>query len=559
MGWSAAPAIAWEFRSRHRWGFGALLLYLITLAGVRLLLLAPGQRITLDEDWQFAFGVIVPLGSTFMYLLAVFSFGLTADLAARQSIYPARMFTLPVTSSALAGWPMFYGATAMALLWLATRFLGLWPSEVEVPWIWPALFAAVGLAWTQGLTWMPYRVRGLRVVLTILWLALLSFVVLLLLSLRAPEPLLLALLAPQLPMAYLLARLAVTRARHGDVLHGRLPFSPIATSKERPIHRHRRIGKLLPRWPDRFSSPVSAQVWFEWRRQGRSLPVLVGLLLPFELSLLFAFRDTPSIVFGTLGAVLLTPPFMAAFAAANVSRSSSRGRDSYELTPFIATKPLTSTSLLSAKLLVTMGSALASWLVVLTALPLAVALSDTGSVVAHGAREVVRLAGGEPQAWAMGLLGLLALVLATWKQLVQSLYIGMSGRPWLIKAKIFSTLSILTLLALLAPRLMANSRSMIASGWNSLPWILTALVCLKMLTAAQVALRLHRSRLLSDRSLVIGALGWTLSVLALLGWLVWLLPAILFPSHLLGLVAVLAIPLVRISAAPLALHRNRHR
>ena len=49
-----------------------------------------------------------------MYFLAVFSFGLSGDLAARQSMYPARMFTLPVTTAALAGWPMLYGTAAMA-------------------------------------------------------------------------------------------------------------------------------------------------------------------------------------------------------------------------------------------------------------------------------------------------------------------------------------------------------------------------------------------------------------------------------------------------------------
>ncbi len=68
-----------------------------------------------------------------MYFLAVFSFGLSGDLAARQSMYPARMFTLPVTTAALAGWPMLYGTAAMASLWLATRLFALWPSGIDVP------------------------------------------------------------------------------------------------------------------------------------------------------------------------------------------------------------------------------------------------------------------------------------------------------------------------------------------------------------------------------------------------------------------------------------------
>jgi len=54
-----------------------------------------------------------PLTTTFMYCLAVFSYGLSGDLAARQSMYPARMFALPVTTTALAGWPMLYGTSAV--------------------------------------------------------------------------------------------------------------------------------------------------------------------------------------------------------------------------------------------------------------------------------------------------------------------------------------------------------------------------------------------------------------------------------------------------------------
>ena len=66
-----------------------------------------------------------------MYFLAVFSFGLAGDLAARHSIYPARMFTLPVTTAALAGWPMLYGTATMASLWVATALLALRPSGID--------------------------------------------------------------------------------------------------------------------------------------------------------------------------------------------------------------------------------------------------------------------------------------------------------------------------------------------------------------------------------------------------------------------------------------------
>ncbi len=547
---SAAAAIAWELRRRHRWGLAAVALYLAVLAAIRLLVLGPGQRLHLAQDWQFALVVIVPLGSTFTYFLAVFSFGLAGEMAARRSIYPARMFTLPVTNAALAGWPMLYGTVAMAVLWLATRLLALWPAEARIPWIWPALFAAVFLAWTQALTWMPYALPGLRVIVTILWLTVIGFVYILALHLEASEGVMLALLAPHLPLAYLAAHLAVARARRGEV-PAWLPRARLG--RIRDLLRRRRDHGRDP-WP----SPARAQVWFEWRRHGRSLPTLVGILLPFELALLFVFRDTPALAAATLAAVLVTPPFVAAFVAAAVGKSGPQGSDSHELTPFIATRPLRSAALIAAKLEATIRSTLVTWLLVLAALPPALGLSGTSPVVADGARQLVEIAGTPPRAVVIGMLGLAALVASTWKQLVQSLYIGMSGRAWLVKASVFGTLSLVTVLVPLVPWVLRR-RDMIAALWNLLPWILAVGVCSKILAAAWIAVRLHASRLLSDRTLVLGALGWTAAVLALYALLVWLVPTLLFPRHLLVLVAILAIPLARLWAAPLALARNRHR
>jgi hypothetical protein len=165
---SPALAIGWEFRQRHRWGLIAVAGYLLVVAAIKLLVLEPGQIVELEDARSFAAVVVVPLATTFTYFLAVFSFGLAGDIAARQSIYPTRLFTLPVTTAALAGWPMFYGAVAVAILWLATRLLAVWPSWMEVPVIWPAVLAASLLAWTQALTWMPYGLPGLRVIVATL-------------------------------------------------------------------------------------------------------------------------------------------------------------------------------------------------------------------------------------------------------------------------------------------------------------------------------------------------------------------------------------------------------
>src|SRR2546428_13521832 len=119
---------------------------------------------------------------------------------------------------------------------------------------------------------MASPLPGLRVLVTVLWLVVIDTIILVALNLKAPEPVMLAILAPHVPLAYLVARSAVGRARRGDV----------------PDWRRGQISRPLR--GDPFPSPARAQLWFEWRPYGRSLPLLVAFRLPFELALRLAFR-----------------------------------------------------------------------------------------------------------------------------------------------------------------------------------------------------------------------------------------------------------------------------
>jgi len=530
-----------------RWGLIAAAGYLLVVATIKFLILEPGQPVNLDDAQSFAIVVVVPLTATFTYFLAVFSFGLAGDLAARQSMYPARMFTLPVTTAALAGWPMLYGTAVMAILWLATRLFAVWPSGFDIPVIWPALLAAALLAWTQALTWMPYGLPGLRVIVATLCLAVIDTVVLLALHFKTPEPVMVAILAPQVPLAYLAARFAVALARRGDVPDWRPMFA-----------RRGQIADIVRSRRHHFPSPARAQVWFEWRCHGPTLPTWVGILLPFELVLLFAANNyTPALVFLILLGVLLTPPFMAAFAAATVRKPGPLSRDSCGVPPFIGTRPLTSAALIAAKLRMTIWSTLAAWLLVLVAIPLALTLSGTWPVVIEHVRRGIELV-GTPRAIVIVLLGFSGLLASTWKQLVQSMYIGLTGREWVIKSSLFFALSFLAIIGPIA-QWIHDHRGVRAALWDALPWILAVLVCVKLSAAAWIATRLYNSRLLRDRTLVTGAACWLALVLALYGLLGWLVSGPLIPRYFLALVAILAIPLARLSAAPLALAWNRHR
>src|SRR5438445_9459845 len=262
---------------------------------IKLAVLARGRPIYLDSPESFGFVVMGPVTATFTYLLAVFSFGLDGDLGARRSMYPTRMFTRPLTTGALAGLPMLYGIATIFVLWLVTRLFALWPTGSHVPSLWPALMLASLLAWTQALTWMPYPLPGLRIIVAVLWLGTIDTIAILALHFNARESLMLSILAPQIPLAYLVARFAVARARRGEVTgwRGRL----LLLTQIAAVVSHRR---------EHFKNSGRAQAWFEWRRHGRTLPGWVAILLPFELVLLWVTGDSTSLIFTILLAVLLT-------------------------------------------------------------------------------------------------------------------------------------------------------------------------------------------------------------------------------------------------------------
>jgi hypothetical protein len=541
---SPAAGVAWEFRQRHRWGWLALFGYLVVLAVIKLVVRTRGLPVTLDSPESFALVVMMPLVTTFTYFLAVFSFGLDGDLAARQSMYPARLFTLPVTTTTLSLLPMLYGTAAMMILWLAMRTFALWPPGLPVPWIWPALLAASLLAWTQALTWMPYPVSGLRIFVTVLWLGTIDTTAILALHFKAHESAMLGILAPQIPLAYLVARFALARARRGDAPDWRAAFTSPAQVASRP------------RFREVFPSAASAHAWFEWRRHGRSLPAWVAILLPFELVLLWGAGESSGLVFTILIGVLLTPPFMATFAAAAVGTSSSNVGESHGVTPFIATRPLTNAQLIAAKLRMAIRSVSVTWLLVLVAMTVALVLSRTSGVVLerlHRLSEIV----GAPRTVVSVLLVLGGCIAATWTQLVQSLYIGLTGRASIIKGSVFLVVGFFFLFGPFAEWILDSGR--LGEVWSALPLIFAILVAVKMSAFVWVLFRLYRGRLLSDRALVLGGGCWCVAVFALYGVLVWLLGTPHIPHYLIMLFAILAMPLARLSAAPLALAFNRHR
>lgn len=542
---SPAAAFAWAFGMRHRWGFIALAAYLVALAVVRILAVTVGLRLPTEFDIGFAFLVLVPSTVALYWLIIAFTFGYEGNLAGRQSIYPSRLFTLPLTNTALAAWPMLYGAVAVALLWIATRIVAPWPLNlpIAVPFLWPGLLGLVILAWTQAITWASYPLPVMRVVVTVVGLIAVQILSIFAIEFQASEAMMVALLAPQLPLAFLVARRSVARARCGGVTDRSAWLQRIDAAIAR---------RGLNRKP--FVNAGSAQLWLEWRRYGWSLPMLVAIVVPVELLLLWASRNAPTLVFTMLAIVALTPPFLASFTAISVRKSGAG--DDFGVSPFTATRPLSSATLVAARLRMAVWSTAAAWMLVIPAVPAALVMSDTWPIVADRAHAFSAVV-GTPRAIVVGALMLATLVLTTWRQMVQSLYLGLSGRTGLIKGS-----GLLMLCGIIAIGPLAEwawTSGALAWFWVVLFWTLGIIVAVRMLLGSWIAVRLYRGRLLPDRSLIAGAALWLGAVTTVYAVLLWLFATPIMPRFLLLLIAIVTVPLVRLSAAPLALAWNRHR
>ena len=529
-----AAAITWEFFRRHRWGFVLLFAYALLL--VTFQALAP--RMSEDgRDNLLILGALLPLSSFGFYFVAVFSFGMDGDLMARQSMYPRRMFVLPVSTSSLTFWPMFWGAASVGVLWLIFRFLAPLPPRWNLAIFWPMAAMSATLMWVQAFSWTSYPVTGARIVFTALVLSVNNISGMFALENEVGEGWMLAIYVPQIPLAAWMAWVAVRRARRGQTFDRAAGES--ATGSSRVLRS--------------FATPVAAQQWLDWRSFGWSLPVMVAILLPFELLVLFVMREAPRAVYEILLGILFQTPLLAVFVAASMSRSASEE----SRTTFFFTRPLGSEAMVRSKFRVAFASTLLAWLIVIIAVTAVAVSSEVGDHLLRVA-EFARDAVGVARACLLFAFIAIGLLLMTWKMMLFSLAIVLTGREWLIKGSAFAALLTLTLLP---PAYWWAIRrdEVIEPAWDSIPIVLASIVVAKTLAGCWVAVQLDRRRLVAPHVLLAAAALWAGAVLAAYLYLRWVVPVILVPGWVLALMAIAFVPLVRVAAAPLAMDWNRHR
>src|SRR5262249_27643427 len=241
-----------------------------------------------------------------------------------------------------------------------------------------------------------------------------------------------------------------------------------------------------------FTSARAALAWLEWRRNGFTLPLMVGLVLVPQLFLLSLNLDPlmPAVLLGALVAYTLLLSIAAGFSLGN-THPWSRGDGT--LPAFLAARPVRSAELLAVKVRVAALSALLTWAMIALALLAILPFSPLGEVLPRWARGLAEAQGA--RGVVLVVLVALGLPALTWKWMLNQLWVGLTGRRWVSISMSGAVPAGVTALLVLASWVVTTPE-VFEAVWAAVPWAVGLALALK------VGLGLLLARILLHRGLV---------------------------------------------------------
>lgn len=550
-----ATAIAYYLWLRTRWMLAALVaVAVIVPCAQRLVIHLNGNG---DYAAEFMprlypqlimFAAITATVILFVVLLSQFCYA-EKDISGRESAFPRWMMALPVRSVSLVGWPMLYGSLVSALVCLLMFYM-LLPLQAfsRLPY-WPLLAAAAFCAWMQATSWIPFWWRLARVIVASLCIPLvLSLGIIAQALLGVPDGALLITYMGVLALAWFAGTKGVARARRGDGVES--PWS------NRAIRKQIRPADLRLT----FRSASEALLWVEMRRNLIFTP-FISLMAPVLILLLTAFhagKPSTMYLYGKMvsstvimASIFIGSPIWCSLIVNGTLAKFDTWLPHITVPNFLAVRPVTDSQIVAAKMkniaiamaVTWLGSYLLLFVWALFTNSYEPHYSVAGLVAEHFRRRYLW--------WA--LIAAIGLPLICWKVAIQSLWVYLYGRRWIINSVGFATIAIWIGLGALAKW---------APWWEIvpfLPWIALAFVLAKVVLAVVIIRALVDRRLISSKRLFGWSVVWLLIVLSL-----WFSMKVALHPHLLGqwlLAAAIIwfVPANRLLLAPLALHTNRHR
>ena len=557
-----ARAILWETLARYPWLDAAIVggLAVLTVLGHVL----PESWRAPGEGMPF---VIFPVLMFFFGIVALFSVS-TSRPRTTPGGYPARFYLYPMSTARLVAWPMLFGSAAMALGWLGVATLVLPRFGFHPPPALGALSAAAAIAWLQAFSWWPFGTSLAQLLALGVSLPVLTLLVVWPMTVWGWGPgAAWVLLAVYLAGAYAVAVRGVALDRRGD---GRGSRDWLAA-----LERFDWSALPIPAARARFASAARAQSWFEWRSKGLVMFILVATLTivtVFFVTIVPGFQEGEAPVRGFLAAMLPQPMVICALMGA-VFAKDEMGSRKIGMSPFLATRPLTSEAMAAAKLGAAAFVLAVSCGFVAVAVSLWAAATGNLGVIASWVAEPAR--GHDTVTIVLAAAaGSVAVFVLAWKGMVGAMVPALTGRTWVTYATglIFTVAMVIVVIValLFAPLLGAKfvDLKLILAGKAPPPRLLMAAAPLALGLALALKLALSavafraaiRRGMIGRRGLVVSALLWAIPGACLLALGALLLrPPGVSDWLTLAMLAALLPPLGRLPASTLALDWDRHR
>jgi hypothetical protein len=355
-----------------------------------------------------------PFGSFAMstlYLTWMFSF---TDLNGKDPLkFSGRLFTLPISPTALALGLLAGGSVSVGLLYAAWALLVPFPkvelfTHMQTPLLWVALLLV-----TLSVAWSLNHFPFLRILAVVTAASALLF-------LCGPSITEFPFLERNRTLILLAAALA--GAALGPVAMGKIRQGAWQTwSWEAQLAAW--LDALRLRGPAHFESRTRAQFWLEWRRVGYPLVLMVVVFagVPFAFTAGVVAFDGPLTDEGpfVLGTILcLIPPFI--HFCHGIAPSSRRP------VAFMGVRPVTNGEIVTAELKALAASSVWSWLFILVLLSLLPLLGEV-----QIPRDMAVLQEYSAEFWAMT-PGLFAgMIFLTWRMGMANQWCTVISRTWI--------------------------------------------------------------------------------------------------------------------------------
>lgn len=544
-------ALAWQFWAINRGG------WVLTLGAVPVLAIL-ARLIVRATGVSEVVHVVSSLVMIASMLLALALCDFTdRDPRGGFAGFPRRLFLMPMRTALLVLCPMLCAVAGLVGLYLAWAILIIRPLGMQIEIAWPAILLATVSVVFQTIIWSLSGFRVARIFVMCVTACMLTTIACLPLVLASsdwpPQSLQLLLgagLMIGIACCYLAAVIAVGIQRRGGARGWNLP-SVVTDAWSRATRRQSKP----------FASAQRALFWIEWRRNGRILPATVLFLLLLIIGPIGALNGhAADVTAWTALWLFLIPILLAAIVGKGFAKPDLWTLD-LAISPFSAIRPVTPGDMIAAKVKCAACSTLLTWGILLAIGPLWIGLAGN----LHTLNEVGAFARQLYSQRSLNLISILTFVvgiLLTFSFMINALWIGLCGQTRLFYSAASASIVVFTTLAILIGCLVEDADWQTTSlvrivPW--LPWVLAALFLVKVWAAAWTVRETLRRKLALRRTILTYICFWLVAT-ALLVATAWILASqVPWIRNLLMLCAMLAIPLARIGAAPLALARNRHR